>query len=156
MPLKDEDRSQQVAASRMIPTPKGQAKMSAVILQLAEPLLKQYGKTPERAESIIMLAIAGWNKSMFPSDKLPLVEKDLIDCFVPKDGSVEAIGVALEFMEIVADRRKTLFPDLRMVIVNYDLIISDGRLTLNVTSAPIPDLGGATGEQAVKQPESNG
>ena len=84
------------------------------------------------------------------------MEKDLIDCFVPKDGSVEAIGVALEFMEIVADRRKTLFPDLRMVIVNYDLIISDGRLTLNVTSAPIPDLGGATGEQAVKQPESNG
>ena len=31
---------------REIPTPEGEARMSAVILQLAEPLLKQHGKTP--------------------------------------------------------------------------------------------------------------
>ena len=34
-----------------IPTPEGESKMSAVILQLAEPLLKQYGKTAERAKT---------------------------------------------------------------------------------------------------------
>jgi hypothetical protein len=156
MPLKDKDRTKQEIGLRMVPTPEGQAKMSAIILQLAEPLLKQYGKTRERAQAIIMLAIAGWNKSMFPPDKLPLIEKDLIDCFVPKDGSAETIGVALEFMELVADKRKKLFPDLRKIIVDYDLMISDGRLTLNVTSAPIPDLGGETGEQRVTHPRPDG
>ena len=81
------------------PTPEGEAKTSAVILQLAEPLMKQHGTTAERAEALLMLTIAGWNKSMFPPDKQPLVEKDLINAFVPKDGSAEAVGVAVEVMD---------------------------------------------------------
>ena len=44
-------------------------------------------------------------------------------------------------MEIIAERRLKLFPDLRKIIVDYDLEIGGGRLTLNVSSAPIPDLG---------------
>jgi len=144
MSTKDTERWKRLAAlgaKREIPTPEGEAKMSAVILQLADPLLKQHGRTPERAKTIIMLAMAGWNKSMFPPDKEPLVEKDLIDAFVPKDGSAEAIGVAVDFMDFIADRRQKLFPDLRKIIVDCNVEISGGRLTLNVTSAPIPDLG---------------
>ena len=135
------ERLAALGAKSEIPTPEDEAKMSAVIVQLAEPLLKQHGKTAMQAETIISLTVAGWNKSMFPPDKQPIVEKDLIDCFVPKDGSAEAIGVAIEIMDIVAERRQKLFPDLRKVIVDYELDISGGRLTLNVTSAPIPDLG---------------
>ncbi len=144
MPIQDQERWQRLAAlgaKSQIPTPEGEAKMSAVIAQLAEPLIKQHGQTAERAEAIIMLTIAGWNKSMFPPDKQPLVEKDLIDAFVPKDGSAEAVGVAVEVMDIIAERRQKLFPDLRKIIVDYKLEIGGGRLTLNVSSAPIPDLG---------------
>jgi hypothetical protein len=43
-------------------------------------------------------------------------------------------------MDIVVERREKLFPDLRKIIVDYELDISGGRLTLNATSAPIPDL----------------
>ena len=50
-----------------------------------------------------MLTIAGWNKSMFPPDKQPIIEKDLIDIFVPKDGSAEAVGVAIDFMDMVLE-----------------------------------------------------
>ena len=113
--------------------------MSAVILQLAEPLLKLHDKNAKQAAVIISLTIAGWNKSMFPPDKQPRIEKDLIDCFVPKDGSAESVGLAILIMDIVGERREKLFPDLRKIIMDYDLDISDGRLTLNVTSAPIPD-----------------
>lgn len=144
MPSKDQERWERLAAlgvQREVPTPEGEAKMSAVVLQLAEPLLKQHGKTPERAEALIMLTIAGWNKSMFPPDKQPLIEKDLIDTFVPKEGHAEDVGVAVQIMDLVSDRRQKLFPHLRKIIVDYDLEISGGRLTLNVTSAPIPDLG---------------
>ena len=114
--------------------------MSAVILQLAEPLIQRHGETAERAEAIIMLTIAGWNKSMFPSDKQPIIEKDLVDCFVPKDGSAEDVGVVLEVMELIAERREKLFPEIQKIIVDYEAEIGGGRLTLNVTSAPIPDL----------------
>ena len=144
MPIKDKDRSERLAAlgvQREIPTPEGEARMSAVILQLAEPLLRQHGKTPQRAEAIIMLTIAAWNKSMFPPDKQPLIEKDLIDSFVPKDGNAEAVGVAVEMMDMIVERREKLFPDLRKIIVDYTCTISGGRLTMEVRSAPIPELG---------------
>lgn len=143
MPSKDEKRWERLAAlgvKREIPTPEGEAKMSAVILQLAEPLIKKHGKTAERAEAILMLTIAGWNKSMFPPEKQPMIEKDLIDAFVPKDGSAEAVGVAVEVMDFVAERRQRLFPDLRKIIVDYEVTIGGGRLTLGVSSAPIPNL----------------
>ena len=122
------------------PTPEGEARMSAVILQLAEPMLKQHGKTPQRAEAIIMLTIAAWNKSMFPPDKQPLIEKDLINSFVPKDGNAEDVGVALEIMDTMVERREKLFPELHKIIVDYKCTISGGRLTLEVSSAPIPKL----------------
>jgi hypothetical protein len=143
MASKDKERRERLAALGVksdIPTPEGEPRMSAVILQLAEPLLRQHGKTAERAQAIISLAIAAWNKSMFPPDKQPSVENDLIDCFVPKDGSAEAVGVAVSIMDLIAERREKLFPHLRKLVVDYELDISSGRLTLNVTSAPIPNL----------------
>lgn len=141
---KSKERWERLAAlgvKREIPTPEGQAKMSAVIIQLADAHIKKHGKTAEQAQAILMLTIAGWNKSMFPPDKQPIIENDLIDIFVPKDGSAEAVGVAIDFMDMVADQRAKLFPNLRKIIVDYDVTIGGGRLTLAVSSAPIPDLG---------------
>jgi hypothetical protein len=141
MQSKDKNRLERLTAlgvTSEISTPPGEAKLSAIILQLAEPLLKQHGKTEERAKAIISLAIAGWNKSMFPPDQQPAIENDLIDWFVPKDGSAEAVGVAVHLMDAIADRRAKLFPNLRKIIVDYEVVISGGRLTLNVLSAPIP------------------
>jgi len=133
-------RLEALGAKSEIPTPEGEAKMSAVITQLAEPLLKQHGTNAQRAEMIISLTVAAWNKSMFPSDKQPFIEKELIDCFVPKDGNAEDIGIAIDVMDMIAERREELFPNLRKVIVDYEVDISGGRLNLNVTSAPVPDI----------------
>ena len=143
MPSKAEERWDRLAAlgaKREIPTPEGEAKMSAVVLEVAEPLLKQHGKTPERAEAVIMLVVAGWNNAMLPPGKQPAIEKEIIDRLVPEDGSAEAVGVAAHIMDTAAERREKLFPDLRKIIVDYEVEIAGGRLTLNVTSAPIPDL----------------
>jgi len=143
MPSKAEERWDRLAAlgaKREIPTPEGEAKMSAVVLEVAEPMLKQHGTTPERAEAVIMLVVAGWNKALLPPDKQPPIEKEIIDRLVPADGSAEAVGVAVHIMDTAAERREKLFPDLRKIIVDYEVEIAGGRLTLNVTSAPIPDL----------------
>ena len=139
----DKDRRERLAALGVkseIPTPEGEEKMSAVILQVAEPLLKQHGKSAERVQAIISLTVAGWNQSMFPPEKQSLIEKELIEHFVPKDGPGEDIAFLLQFMDIIVERRKKLFPDLRKIIVDYKVILSGHRLTLNVTSAPLPTL----------------
>ena len=47
-----------------------------------------------------------------------------------------AVGVAVEVLDIIAERRQKLFPDLRKIIVDYEVEICGGRLTLNVSSAP--------------------
>ena len=143
MPSEDQERWKRLAAlgaKREIPTPEGEARMSAVLLEVAEPMLKQHGKTPERAKAVIMLVIAGWNKALFPPDKQPVVEKEIIGLLVPEDGSAEAVGVAVDIMDTAADRREKLFPDLRKIIVDHEVNISGGRLTLNVTSAPVPHV----------------
>jgi len=141
---KDQKRRERLAAlgaKREIPTPEDEARMSAVILEVAEPLLKRHGKTPERAKAVIMLVVAGWNKALLPPDKQPALEKEIIDHLVPEDGSAEAIAVAVDIMDTAADHREKLFPDLRKIIVDHEVEIAGGRLTLNVTSAPIPDSG---------------
>ena len=144
MPSNDNDRWKRLAAlgaKSEIPTPEGEARMSAVLLELAEPLLKQHGKSVKKAKAIIALTVAGWNQSMLPADRQSSIEQDLIDFFVPKDGRAEDIGMVVEIMEIVEERRERLFPDLRKVIVDYELEISGPNLTLNVSSAPVPNLG---------------
>ena len=143
MPNKAEeqwDRLAALGAMREIPAPESEAKMSAVVLEVAGPLLKQHGKTPERAEAVIMLVVAGWNKALLPPDKQPPIEKEIIDRLVPADGSAEAVGVAVHIMDTAAERREKLFPDLRKIIVDYELDISGGRMTLNASSATVPDL----------------
>ena len=144
MSSKDTERWKRLAAlgaKSEIPTPEGEARMSAVILEVAEPLIKRHGKTPERAKAVIMLVVAGWNKALLPPDKQPALEKEIIDSLVPVDGSAEAIAVAVDIMDTAAERREKLFPDLRKIIVDCEVEMSGGRLTLNVTSAPIPNLG---------------
>ena len=143
----DEERWKRLAAlgaKREVPTPEGDAKMSAVILQLADPLIKQHGKTAARAEAILALAVAGWNKSMFPPEEQPHIEKDLISAFVPKGGMAEDIGVALHIMDLIADRREELFPEIRKIIVDYEVVIANHRLTLGITSATLPKIDSGT------------
>ena len=142
MSSKAEERWKRLAAmgaNGEIPTPEGEARMSAVILEVAEPLIKQYAETPERAKTVIMLVVFGWNKSLFPTDKQAVVEKEILDQLVPQDGSGETIGMAVHIMDTAAERRETLFPDLHKVIVDHEVEIVEGNLTLNVTSAPVPD-----------------
>jgi hypothetical protein len=132
-------RLAQLGAKRAMPTPEGEARMSAVILEVAEPMLRQHGSNAERAKAVLMLVVAGWNKTLLPPEQQPTVEKEVIDLLVPQDGSAEAVAVAVDIMDRAAQRREELFPGLRKVIVDYEVEIGGGRLTLNVSSAPVPE-----------------
>ena len=133
MSKKNNRKRQTVPAGRVVIVD-GDPKMSEVILDLADPLLDGDVSNPKTVDFIVQLTIAAWNKSMFPADRQAAMEKDIIDTLVPPDGDAEQVGTIIQAMEIVDDRRKKLFPNLRRFVLNYDLQVSEGRVALNVVS----------------------
>ena len=121
---------------KFIDPPDG-VKMSAVILKLADPLLKKYGGNDKQIESIISLTVIEWNKSMFPEDEQEKLQDITIDRLVPKGGNAEDVGSLLYISDLIVERKKKYFPDLRKVILGYDLSVANGNITLNVSSVPI-------------------
>jgi hypothetical protein len=111
--------------------------MSAVILKLADPLLKKYGDNDNHIETIISLTIIEWNKLMLQEDEQKKLQDITIDHLVPIDGDAENVGSLLYISELIAERKKKYFPDLKKIILNYDLSVSIGNITLNVSSVPI-------------------
>jgi hypothetical protein len=60
--------------------------------------------------------------------------RQIIDTLVPPDGKAEQVGTILQALEVVDDRRKKLFPNLRRFVLDYDLRVSGGRVELDVVS----------------------
>jgi len=119
-------------------TSEGETEMSAVILKLAEPWLKKFSTNPRRAESVIVVTIAAWNKALLPADAQKEAEKELLDTVFPPGASAEDLGALVQMMVQIEERRKKLFPNLRKIIVNYEVDVTERGISLNVGSAPIP------------------
>lgn len=112
-------------------------KMSEVILKLAEPLLRKYADDDKRIDTIISLTIIEWNKLMFPDGKQDEMQEMMLDRLVPSDGDVENIGALVYISELIKERKKQYYPNLKCVIKNYDLKVSNGNITLSVDFVPI-------------------
>ena len=112
-------------------------KMSEVILKIAEPLLKKFGGDDKRTKSIISLTIYEWNRLMLPEDEREKFQDKMLDTLLPPGDDAEMVGSILYINELIAKRRKKYFPDLKKIIVDYELIISGGDITLNVSSVPV-------------------
>ena len=112
-------------------------KMSEVILKLAEPLLKKYGDIDKRIKTIISLTIFEWNRLMLPDGEREKYQDKMMDTLLPPDENAETVGSILYLSDLIAERQKKYFPDIKKVIVDYELIVSDGNITLNISSAPI-------------------
>ena len=140
MQIKGTEWWQRLAAlgvTNVIPTPGDEAKMSAVILELADPLLDEDSTDAEYVESIVLLTILTWNKAMFSADSQDGIEKEILDALVPPDGDAELLAEIIQTMDLIEERRKRLFPDLHRIVCNYDLQVSEGKIALNIASAPL-------------------
>ena len=112
-------------------------KMSEVILKLAEPLLKKYGDIDKRVRTIISLTIFEWNRLMLPEGERKKYQDKMMDTLLPPDENADTVGSILYLSDLIVERQKKYFPDIKKVIVDYELILSGGDITLNVSSAPI-------------------
>ena len=114
-------------------------KMSAVILKLAEPLLKDFDDNDKHTKAIISLTIFEWNRLMLPEGESEKFQDEMLDTLLPPDDP-GMVGSMLHISDLIAERKKKYFPDLKNWIVDYELIISDGDITLNISSASMKGL----------------
>ena len=112
-------------------------KMSEVILKLADPLLKKYGDDVNRMKTIISLTIIVWNKMMFPEDKQEKLQDEMIDHLTAINGDAEDVGMIVYLNDLITERKKKYFPDLKKIIISYDLSVSGDNISVNITSAPV-------------------
>ncbi len=109
--------------------------MSAVMLKLADPMLKEYGDNDKLIKTIISLIIFEWNRLMLPENEREKYQVKMIDTLSPPGDEAETVGSLLYVSDLIAERQKKYFPDLRKWIVDYELIVSGGDITLNISSA---------------------
>ena len=106
-------------------------KISEAVLRIAEPLIRKYPKR-ERIVVIIDLAIFSWNVSLASEVKREEVEKELIDQ-MPDAFDATDIASIIEQTDILIERKKKLYPDIRYLIASRNLTIEDnGQITLTV------------------------
>ena len=111
-------------------------KMSEVILNLADPLLKQFGDNDKRIKTIISLTIFEWNRLMLPEDEREKFQNEMFDKLLPPGDDADMIGSILNINQLIAERQKKYFLDIKKIIFVYELIVADGNITLNISSAP--------------------
>ena len=112
-------------------------KMSEVILKLAEPMLKEYGDNDKQIKTIISLTIIEWNRIMFPKDVGEKFQEEMIDTLSPEVGEADTVDSIVYISKLIAKRQKKYFPDLKRLIVDYELTVSEGDIALNISSAPV-------------------
>jgi hypothetical protein len=97
-------------------------KMSAVILKLAKSLLKKYGDDDKRIETIISLTIAEWNRLMLPEGEREKYQDEMTDKLSPPDDEAATVGSLLYISDLIAERKKKYFPNLKKVIqINFEI-----------------------------------
>ena len=111
-------------------------KMSEILLTLAEPLMKQYGKNYERIHGILDLAMTAWNLSMLPEPTEEQIVAEIAGS-LPKQFSAEEVAVMIKTIYMLMNRKRELFQDIQRVITKIDLRESAAKLDLTVFSVPI-------------------
>jgi hypothetical protein len=136
--VKDGFREQGISTEgiEFVESPDG-VKMSEVILKLADPLLKQFGDNDKHVRTIISLTILEWNRLMLPKNEREKFQDEILDTILPPGGGADMVGSILSINRLIAERQKKYFPDLKKIIFDYELIVSRGDITLNISSAPI-------------------
>ncbi|MBI4431537.1 MAG: hypothetical protein HY587_07495 [Candidatus Omnitrophica bacterium] len=119
-------------------------KMSEVILDFAEPLLKKMEgeEDPEVCDrmqrNIIMFAIMVWNVSLVIDEKAKLKEK-IIRVMREKGLQSDLAEAADLWLDQMLERKKRYFPDEKRMIADYEFSGSSDALRLNVLSVIAPE-----------------
>ncbi len=111
-------------------TAPGEIRMSEVIAEFAEPLLKQ-AHDEKTHEIAILMAVACWNLSLMPEDQH---EKEIMDLLPKISTSERDKKDAEDIVRLFLDRKRTLFLHIIKLVVSHDVQFINGQMRLNVVS----------------------
>ena len=119
------------------PTPPGELKISEAVLGLSEPLRTRF-KEPNRIEPIIFFTVMAWNISLFKGEKRTELQEQMIEKLPAALGG-EDVGMFLDSLEMLIERKEKMFPDVQEYILDYKVSFSETSFSLNVTAVPITE-----------------
>ncbi len=117
----------------IITTNPQQEKMSEVLLEFAKPLTNgcEDGKAFYNALQISAIA---WNSSFFPSkERNKLIDED-INKYINDNSDRE---IAKEILSKMLERKEKNFPNIKIIIMDFQISYGDGQRHLTVISSPI-------------------
>lgn len=115
-------------AGRLIRNPAGEEKMSAVILEYAEPLM-EHAENVEQQNKAIAMAIICWNASLLnETDR----ERGLAEIYAETD-EVEASNIK-EVITFMLNRKQDLFPHNKRVVTDWMVKDKGDQLFIEVAT----------------------
>lgn len=115
--------------AKLLIEPPGEVKMSEIILDFAEPILKAC-HTKELIKKAIALAIIAWNFSFFPDSERSKIMNETIMKFFSFE-----IGKDINYyIEMLIERKRKYFSKYQWVILDYQISHLGDRLHLAVVS----------------------
>ena len=114
-----------------------ETKMSAVILKIAEPFIKKYWGNENRIRVIISLAVTVWNIAFLSPKEQGDLQDKLLEDVLPKEGDAKDMVTLFNVFNELQRRQKNLYPNIRKIIMGYDLRLDKENMHLDISSAPI-------------------
>jgi hypothetical protein len=95
-------------------------------------------REPHRMQAIVAIAAMAWNIALFPDEEHAHVQGMLLER-LPPQLSGEDVSVLLSTIDTLIARKRLLYPQVREYILTHQLSFVDNRVTLTVSTAPVPE-----------------
>ncbi len=121
------------SGKKVVVEPSGAIRMSEVLQDFAEPLLKE-SVTDAEVKDAIKFSILVWNASLVPTPDRENILELLIENLADSDqpGHTESIKY---YVNMLLKRKETMFPDLNRIIVDFRFSGSESTLRFDVASS---------------------
>jgi hypothetical protein len=116
----------------IVTNPEGEVKMSEVLEKFVEPYLDTAKSSSDR-RSLIGIAVTAWNLALMPeNERQSFIDKFIVEMFNQKDTHI--IQDIREILDEMVARKLEFFPDVKRLIVEFQLQETRNKFHLSVAS----------------------
>ena len=112
----------------------GREKMSEVILDFADPLLRHV-EDVQGKRACLSLATYVWNIGCLPERERPDLRNEIIQLLLKSGPPLSETEVGMMIDSLVA-RKDTVFPEIRRMILDFEFVEGEDEFQFNVASVP--------------------
>lgn len=117
--------------TRFVSTPKQQPKVSEMLQELLSPYLEE-AEDLDEIEMLFLLGMMAWNITVQPLEEQPELLRKSVNVFPP-----ESQAEIKEFLQELMHAKMELFPEHKLMIVDFKVGIVKGELRVSVAASPL-------------------